>query len=296
MNEPRRTPGDLPVPWMPSTPPVVPEPPPPPPPSPGHRVWTRLTRTARGAAGLGTGAAALLLWPFSGWSLLPWLAGVAVLVLLALLRLDRLLSGWVWHLAGLVVVAGLMVSTSPWAWALAASIGVLVAGLLRLPEWRLAVVGAALCVASGAAYTLVNVQDAREQRLAAERTSAENFALIGERSPERVLPALLEGIGQGDSTAICGLLDAPARDAFIRTAAAPDCRSAVIAVQRAAGTPPAYDDLAATTVREGAGWLTDACATVWAQPPLGGPQLGRIEIRESDRPGRTYFVAGFRPC
>lgn len=302
MDEQRDAPENRPVAWRPGPPPAVPAAPaaPPPPDAGAHQggspLWTRLTRTPRGAAGLGIVAAALLLWPFSGWSLLPWLAGAGALVLLALLRLDRLLSGWVWHVAGLTVVAGLMISTSPWAWALAASIGVLVGGLLRLPDWRLAAVGGVLCVVSGVAYTLVNVQDAREQQLTAERRSAENFALVGERSPERVLPALLEGIGQGDVTAVCGLLDAPARDAFVRAAAAPDCASAVTAAQRAAGTAPAYEDLDATTVPSSAGWLTDACRTVWAQPPLGGPQLGRIEIRESDRPGRTYFVAGLRPC
>jgi hypothetical protein len=29
-----------------------------------------------------------LLWPFSGWFWIPWLAGLVVLVLVALLRLD----------------------------------------------------------------------------------------------------------------------------------------------------------------------------------------------------------------
>ena len=90
--------------------------------------WQRLTRTRRGAAGLAIGSAALLLWPFSGWSWIPWLVGLGVLILLRLLRLDGLLRGWVWHVGGVVVVAGLMYSTGPWAWALAASIGVLVAG------------------------------------------------------------------------------------------------------------------------------------------------------------------------
>ena len=92
-------------------------------------TWQRLTRTRRGAAGLAIGSAALLLWPFAGWSGSRGWSGSGVLVLLRLLRLDGLLRGWVWHLGGLVVVAGLMYSTGPWAWALAASIGVLVAGL-----------------------------------------------------------------------------------------------------------------------------------------------------------------------
>src|SRR4051794_21838252 len=79
--------------------------------------WQRLTRSRRGAAGLAIATAALLLWPFSGWSSIPWLVGIAVLVLLRLLRLDGLLRGWVLHLGGVVVVVGLMYSTSPWAWA-----------------------------------------------------------------------------------------------------------------------------------------------------------------------------------
>ena len=39
-------------------------------------TWQRLTRTRRGAAGLAIGSAALLLWPFSGWSGIPWLVGL----------------------------------------------------------------------------------------------------------------------------------------------------------------------------------------------------------------------------
>ena len=110
------------------------------------------TRSARGAAGLAIAAAALLLWPFSGWSWIPWVVGLGVLVVLRFLRLDGLLRGWVWHVGGIVVVAGLMYSTGPWAWALAASIGVLLAGLLQLPWWRLAAVGAVMCAVSGVGF------------------------------------------------------------------------------------------------------------------------------------------------
>src|SRR5687768_13444793 len=84
-------------------------------PPPQRHSWRRLTRSRRGAAGLAIGAAALLLWPFAGWSPWPWLAGVGALVLLRLLRLDGLLRGWVWHVGGLVVVVGLMIlSENPW--------------------------------------------------------------------------------------------------------------------------------------------------------------------------------------
>ena len=116
--------------------------------TPAHR-WRRLTRTRRGAAGLAILAAALLLWPFAGWFWIPWLAGLVVLVLVALLRLDRLLHGWSWHLGGLAVLVGLMLNTGPWDWALAASLGVLLAGLVQLPWWRLAAVGAVLCLLAG---------------------------------------------------------------------------------------------------------------------------------------------------
>jgi len=266
------------------------------PPAP-QTLWKRLTGTRRGAAGLGIVAAALLLWPFAALSWIPWLAGLATLVLLAVLRLDRLLSGWVWHVGGLVVVAGLMVSTTPWAWALAASIGVLVAGLFRLPAWRLAAVGTVLCLASGVAFTVVGVRSGEQARADNRAANEQTYALAGERTPERVLPALLEGIVQGDATAVCGLLDVPARDAFAAAARAPDCASAVVSFRSSAGaTVGDYDELDASTVAAGNTWVTNGCRTVWAGPTLGGPDLGQVVVRRSPPPGGTYFLAGFAPC
>jgi hypothetical protein len=240
--------------------------------------------------------AALLLWPFAGWSWIPWLAGLGAMVLLRLLRLDKLLRNWDLHLAGLVVVAGLMLSSGPWSWALAASIGVLLAGLAQLPWWRLAAVGAVLCLVSGVGFGITQVQ--AEQRAAEQQAqaSAENFTLVGERTPQRVLPALLEGIGQGDVPAVCGILDDQAERDFVRVSGAPDCRSAVAAFKAAAGTAPKFEDLPATTTQVGASWLTDGCGTVWAKAPLGGPTLGRLDIRQSAPPGRSYFIAAFQPC
>jgi hypothetical protein len=240
--------------------------------------------------------AALLLWPFAGWSWIPWLAGLGAMVLLRLLRLDKLLRNWDLHLAGLVVVAGLMLSSGPWSWALAASIGVLLAGLAQLPWWRLAAVGAVLCLVSGVGFGITQVQ--AEQRAAEQQAqaSAENFTLVGERTPQRVLPALLEGIGQGDVPAVCGILDDQAERDFVRVSGAPDCRSAVAAFKAAAGAAPKFEDLPATTTQAGASWLTDGCRTVWAKAPLGGPALGRLDIRQSAPPGRSYFIAAFQPC
>src|SRR5919202_6262316 len=62
------------------------------PPGGPHRR-RRLTRTRRGAVGLAIVAAALLLWPLAGWFWIPWLAGLAVLVLIGLLRLDPFPGG-----------------------------------------------------------------------------------------------------------------------------------------------------------------------------------------------------------
>lgn len=262
-------------------------------------MWKRLTRTVRGAAGLGIGAAALLLWPFSDWSVIPWLAGVGALVLLALLRLDRLLQGWVWHLAGLVVVGGLMVSTSPWAWALAGSIGVLVAGLLQLPAWRLAAVGAVLCVVSGAAFTFANVQDAREAAAAQTRTNELDKGRQGFTTPVEVLPALLNRLAYGDrpeaAGAVCdSLLSVQAGVAFATSLSAPDCPSAVAAVAAQMSEPNDYADAEAATREQGDELIVDACALRWDGPDAG-PQLGRLTVGREGT-GQTYIVTAFAEC
>jgi hypothetical protein len=279
-----------PPPWLP----VERTPAPTPPPRPSF-TWQRLTRTRRGAAGLAIGSAAALLWPFSGWSWIPWLVGLGVLVLLRLLRVDGLLRGWVWHLGGLVVVAGLMYTSGPWAWALAASIGVLVAGLLQLPWWRLAAVGAVMCAVSGVGFgfSTYQTQEAQHAQQAAE--NAQSYARQGERTPERVVGALLENIAQNDVPAFCGLLDDQARADVMRVTGATDCPAALATFRSRASSPP-YQHLDAPTVQDGTGWLTDACRTAWATPALGGQALGRLEVRKSPPPGGTYFVSRFLPC
>lgn len=278
-----------PPPWLP-----VERTPAPTPPRPSFS-WQRLTRTRRGAAGLAIGSAALLLWPFAGWSWIPWLVGLGVLVLLRLLRLDGLLHGWVWHLGGLVVVAGLMYSTGPWAWALAASIGVLVAGLLQLPWWRLAAVGVVMCAVSGVGFGFSTYQTQEAQRAQQAAENAQSYGLQGERTPERVVGALLEDIAQNDVPAFCGLLDDPARADVMRVTGTTDCPAA-LATFRSRASNPQYQHLDAPTVQDGTGWLTDACRTAWATSALGGRGLGRVEVRKSPPPGGTYFVSRFLPC
>jgi hypothetical protein len=281
-------------PAVPNAPPAADPPPAAAPKGPSFN-WQRLTRSRRGAAGLAIASAALLLWPFSGWSWIPWLIAIGVLVLLRLLRLDGLLRGWVLHLGGVVAVIGLMYSTTPWAWAFAASIGVLLAGLLQLPWWHLAAVGALLCVVSGVGFgfSTYKTQQAVQAQQAAE--NAQSYSLEGERTPERVVGALLEDIAQNDVPAFCGLLDDQPRADVQRVTGAADCPAA-LATLLARSSVPQYQKLDAPTVQNGEVWMTDACRTAWATPSLGGPALGRIEVRKSPPPGGTYFISRFLPC
>ena len=264
--------------------------PPPTPETPAHR-WRRLTRTRRGAAGLAILAAALLLWPFAGWFWIPWLAGLVVLVLVALLRLDRLLRGWSWHLGGLVVLVGLMLTTGPWDWALAASLGVLLAGLVQLPWWRLAAVGAVLCLLAGVGWGFDRYRAAQERAAQEAQRSQENMSLLGERSPDRVLPALLEGIGQGDVVGVCGLLGEPARNRFVQVAGTPDCASAVGHFHTALPRVPPLRDLDApvsgSRSRQDGRRLPDRVGVAEA---LAGARSGRLGA--GDPPGRAGAAAG----
>ena len=105
---------------------------------------------------------------------------VAVLALLAVLRLDRSLRGWAGHVASLTVVAGLMLSSGPWDWALAASLGVLLAGLARLPAWRVAALGGVLCLLAGGGWALDRYRDAQAEEALQRQRSAQTFSLLGE--------------------------------------------------------------------------------------------------------------------
>lgn len=262
---------------------------------PPREPWRRLTRTRRGAAGLGIGSAALLLWPFAGWTLWPWAAGVGVLAVLRLLRLHRLLAGWAPHLAGLVVVAGLMLATGPWAWALAASVGVLLAGLVQLPRWHLVAVGAALCVVAGTGYGLHSDQDARELAEQEARTSLQNRGLLGAPRPTSVLPVLLNSIARGDTGAVCdNLVAEPARPAFAAAAGAPGCAAAVEALAARVVDRNGYARAEAPQQRRGDTVTVDACSLTWGAAGPAGPQLGG-ELTVG-RVGQTYVVTGFRPC
>ena len=258
--------------------------------------WRRLTRTPRGAAGLVIVVAALLLWPFAGWSVIPWIAGFGLLVLLRLLRLDGLLRGWVLHLGGLVVVAGLMLSTGPWAWALAGSIGMLLAGLAQLPAWRLAAVGTVLVVISGAGFGFSSYRAAEVAREVQSRAGDPLRIQLGETRPGRVLPAMVQGVALDDADPICRLLSPGAETAILAATRAPDCAAAVAELNRRlpAGAAPDQQALPEPQPIAGGGWQVDACETSWAT--AAGRAVGRVLIVQADPAVQRYAVSGFAPC
>ena len=268
----------------------------PPPPTRPAFTWQRLTRSRRGAAGLVIGTAALLLWPFSGWSWIPWLIGIGVLVLLRLLRLDGLLRGWVLHLGGVVVAVGLMYSTGPWAWALAGSIGVLLAGLLQLPWWRLAAAGAVLCVVSGVGFGISTYRTQQQVAAADARVQTELQGQQGAARPQGVLPILLNRIAQNVPGPICNnLLAESARSTFVASTGQLDCEGAVAALASRVTDRGAYASAVAHTTQTATGFEVDACALTWADGRKAGPQLGRLEIGQKSA-GTSYYVEAFTPC
>lgn len=300
--EPHRA---TPPPWLPATRPAVPPPavPPqqatPPPasePEPPKRSfsWRRLTHSRRGAAGLAITVAVLLLWPFSGWSWIPLLAGLGVMVVLRLLRLDALLRGWDLHLAGLVVVAGLMLSTGPWAWALAASLGVLLAGLAQLPWWRLAAVGAVLCVLSGVGFGYSVYQGRLAQRQLDVQAGNQIRTELGTSRVETILPTLMRAVADDNPSRFCALLVGEAEAQFIRYSGRPDCASAVAVLVSEVRSPVQYGRPTASITPQFGGWLVDACATTWPEP-AAGPQLGRLRVEQTEV-GAAFVVVGFQPC
>ncbi|GEL20002.1 hypothetical protein [Pseudonocardia asaccharolytica] len=324
--EPPRTPGPpngpaAPNPYLPAErlpschepPPFQPPPSAPPPADRPANPWARLRlRSLRGAAGAGIAGAALLLFPFldePGRWWVPVGLGVGTLALLTLLRLDRLLGRWSWHVAGLVLVAALVEGTrqNPWVWAFAVSVGVLLAGLLRLPRWRLVVVGVALCAVSMVGYAFRAVEVAEHQKqIAAQAGNQARAVLGGVEKPQQVLPLLDRAITGpvADTEAVCRTLSPSAEQQVASAMGAVDCAAAVIAmharwvtaegVAPTTAAPRAGTGTAPTLPPDQPSYLLDGCATSWGS--TAGPQLGRVEIAWTSPTARRYQITGFQPC
>jgi hypothetical protein len=281
----------------------VPVPPVPPPgngPGPARPRfdWRRISRSPRAAAGLAVLTAALLLWPFAGFSWIPWLIGIAALVVLRLLRLDGPLRGWDIPLACLAVVIGLMMGTGPWAWAMAGSIGILLAGLVRLPRWRLTAAGAVLCVVSGIGFGLSLHQDRIAVEQAQARAGDYSRASIAERS-EEILPAFVRALSQPvpDPQPICRLLSGEAQAQLLATSGRPSCQEAVAVLHSRVRSTPQPADTKFPKPQAAAGspdLIVNACGTRWAA--AAGPSLGRIHLGQVSPSQQTYDVRSFSAC
>ncbi|MBW0103081.1 hypothetical protein [Pseudonocardia sp. KRD291] len=265
--------------------------------------WRRRLRprNLKLAVGLGLVAAALLLLPFlddpSRWYI-PVGIGFGTLVLLYLLRLDRLLFGWAPHAAGLVLVGALVWATSnnPWSWGLAIGAGVVLAGLLLLPRWKVLAVGVAVLVVSGIGYQFRSAEITEQQAQVDAQAGNEMRMVLGVDRPQLALVSLDSGVAGNNARRVCRLVTDAALAQLTQATAAPTCEQAVAVLHgRSAGsgrvTEP--DRGADPTVEPGGSVTVNGCATVWG---TSAPPLGRVVLTRTDAPSPTYQVAAFQPC
>jgi len=244
-----------------------------------------------------------LLWPFAGWSWWPVVGGLGVLILLYLLRLDRLLFGWAPHLAGLVTVVLMAARSDPWAWGLAGGLAVLGVGLARLPDRRVLVVGAGLVLLFGLGYGVAHFQTAQQRQAEQAQESARQASSVMAIAPELLLRAVARGITAGDARTTCDLLGSPARDQLAGSVGTADCAAAVRQLATQVRDPGAYASPllppTALVKQPGApgqpGTATlDGCQARWLGPDPG-PKLGRFSLRQFQQSDR-YLVTGYSPC
>jgi hypothetical protein len=252
----------------------------------------------RVVAGLVLLAAVLLLWPFADWSWWPVLAGFALLVVLYLLRLDRLLFGWAPHLAGLVTVVLMAARSDVWAWGFAAGLAVLGVGFTRLPERRVLVVGAVLALGFGAVYGLVHYRTATEQRAAQRAADSRESLNLSTVRPGYVVPFLAAYLAAGDGGTVCPMLQPPADAQFATAMGAPDCPAAVRAFAAKVPDQGTYRSVRlpqSAISKNGDTAVVDGCQASWPKPGAG-PPLGRFQLtRYPGQPG-GYLITGYRPC
>jgi hypothetical protein len=266
---------------------------------PGPQRAPRRQRSARAVAGVAILVAIGLLWPFAGWNWWPIVAGLGVLLLLALLRLDRVLLGWAPHLAGLVTVALLLTRTGPWAWGFAAGLALLGYGLVRLPDWRVLAAGAALTAVCGAGYGISQYRTDAQVQADNARTTEEQKARVIGGPAQLALSRLANGIAAGDPGVACGVLGPDAGARFAAAFRAADCATAVRGlagqVTDAGGYVSAYT--APGLPRGGVSAATGAPTAVADGCQAGtvpGPRLGRLELRRQK--ADQYAVVGYVPC
>ncbi|WP_224387520.1 hypothetical protein [Pseudonocardia sp. ICBG1293] len=262
--------------------------------------WRRLRpRTVRGATALGLAGAAVLLLPFLDEPDRWWVPvglGFATLVLLALLRLDRLLQGWAPHVAGVVLVAALVNGTreNPWAWALALSVGVIVAGVLLLPRWTVLAAGVVLLVVSGVGYSFRSAE-IRDDRARVDAQAGAQFRTdLGVARPQLALVSLDTGVSSPNPARVCRLVQPAALDQLRAATGAAGCEDAVAVLHGRvpAGAPVTVPDRRPDpVVAVGATTTVDACDSAWG---AAAPGLGSVVLTRTTQ--TTFQVSAFAPC
>lgn len=267
------------------------------------RHWRRLRpRTVRGATALGLVGAAVLLLPFlddpDRWWV-PVGLGFGTLVLLTLLRLDRLLNGWAPHVAGVVLVGALVYGTArnPWAWGLALGVGVVVAGLLLLPRWKLLAAGGVLLVLSGIGYTFRSVELQQDQARVDAQAGAQMRTALGVDRPQLALVALDTGVADGNASRVCRVAQDPAIEQLRAATGTTSCEDAVAVLHArvpadAEITRP--DRESEPDVPPGGTLTVDACDSAWGA--AAGRELGRVVLTRTEAVKPTFQVGSFAPC
>ncbi|BBG05448.1 MULTISPECIES: hypothetical protein [Pseudonocardia] len=265
--------------------------------------WRKLRpRTVRGASALGLVGAAVLLLPFlddpDRWWV-PVGLGFGTLLLLTLFRLDRLLNGWAPHVAGVVLVGALLQATArnPWAWGLALGVGVVVAGLLLLPRWKVLAVGGVLLVVSGAGYTFRSAEIRQDQARIDAQAGAQMRAALGVDRPQLALVALDTGVADGNPARVCRLVQDPAIEQLRLATGAATCEDAIAVLHSRVPsdapitTPDRQSD---PDVPPGGSTVVDGCDTAWGA--AAGPQLGTVVLTRTPAATPTFQVSSFTPC
>jgi hypothetical protein len=270
----------------------------PPPPGPDPARPRRQRWPVRVLAGVILAAATLLLWPFADWSWWPVIIGFGVLVLLYLLRLDRLLLGWAPHLAGLVVVVLLAARSDPWAWGLATGLAVLGVGFTRLPRTRVLALGAVLTLLCGAGYGVTHWRTAVQQRAARAAADNRESLNLSAIAPGYVVPFLASYLAAGDDVTVCPMLIAPADAQFAAAVGAPDCPAAVHRFAARVTDQGSYRGVTlpwSAVTKSGDTATVDGCQATWRSDPAPGPTLGEFQLTRYQHTDR-YLITGYTPC
>jgi hypothetical protein len=170
------------------------------------------------------------------------------------------------------------------------------AGLLQLPWWRLAAVGAVMCAVSGVGFGVATYRTQQQIAAADAQVQRELQGQQGAARPQGVLPILLNRIAQNAPGPICdNLLADPARAAFVASTGQTDCAGAVAARSAQVVDRARYAGASAPMVQTPTGYDVDACSLSWPNGRSAGPRLGKLAIAQKPG-GASYYVATFAPC